>query len=178
MITELKSHNLFYRKLTSDDVTETYVSWLNDTEINRFLETRHKKQDFKSCMDFVISAENDPCQHLFGIFLTQNQNHIGNIKLGFINCQHNRGQLSLFIGEKKYWGKGYATEAIKTITRWGFESLGLSRIEAGCSEENIASKNAFMKAGYTVEGYFREHELVDGKRTGSYWFGILPNEIS
>ena len=112
------------------------------------------------------------------IFLKENNHHIGNIKLGYVNHIHKRAQLSLLIGDKNSWGKGYATEAIETITNWGFNHLGLERIEAGCHEENIASIRAFLNSGYQLEGYFRNHGIVDGRRMGSFWLGILSDEFS
>ncbi len=175
---EILSERLIYRRLDEKDVTEEYIYWLNDPVINRFLEVRHSPQTINSCLEFVKQTNSDPAQHLFGMFLVQDEKHIGNIKLGFINQYHCRGQLSLFIGNKNYWGKGYASESIRTITKWGFDNLGLAKIEAGCCETNIASKNAFLKAGYKVEGHFRKHELIDGKREDAYCLGILPNELS
>jgi len=177
-MSKILSKNIFFKNLTEKDVTDRYVFWLNDQEINRYLEVRHIHQTTESCINFVKLVNSDSSQNLFGIFLIENGEHIGNIKLGYINSYHRRGQLSLFIGEKKYRGKGYALEAIKAITEWGFRDLGLEKIEAGCCEQNIASHNLFLKAGYQQEGFFRNHALIDGKRVGSHWFGILPNEFS
>ena len=175
---EILSERLLYRELHKRDVTNKYVNWLNDSEINRYLEVRHTPQTIESCIEFVKQMDSDPTQHLFGMFLIENGEHIGNIKLGFINQHHCRGQLSLFIGDKECWGKGYASEAVIAITKWGFEYLGLEKIEAGCCEENMVSRNVFLKAGYREEGYFRKHALINGHRVGSYWLGILPDEIS
>jgi len=173
---EFKSQRLTYKILSSDDITEAYVSWLNDPKINRYLEIRHKTQSLEDCHDFVKQMEADQSQFLFGIFSQDNEQHIGNIKLGYVDNVHKRAQLSLFIGDSSYWGKGIATEAIDTITQWGFDSLALERIEAGCCEENIASIRAFLNTGYQIEGYFREHGIVDGKRMSSFWLGILKHE--
>ncbi len=177
-MSEILSEHLFYRELQESDVTGKYVHWLNDPEINRYLEVRHVTQTIESCIEFVKEMNVDQSQHLFGIFLIQNGEHIGNIKLGFINQYHLRGQLSLFIGDSNCWRKGYASEAIRAITKWGFDELGLGKIEAGCCEENVASRNVFLNVGYKEEGFFREHALINGQRIGSYWLGILPNEIS
>lgn len=88
------------------------------------------------------------------------------------------GQLSLLIGDKGYWRKSIATEAISTITNWAFDSLGLERIQAGCYDENIGSLKALLRAGYVVEGYFRKSILLDNRRIGSFCLAILKNEVS
>lgn len=176
MNTTLSSGRLLFRLLTPEDVSERYVGWLNDPEVNRYLETRFSPQTRQTCEKFVSDMQNDPASHLFGMFDKATLEHIGNIKLGFINAHHKSGQLSLLIGEKSRWGKGYATEAIRCITRWGFDALELERIEAGCYETNLGSLRAFLKAGYGVEGFFRGSAVSEGQRIGCFWLGMLKDD--
>jgi [ribosomal protein S5]-alanine N-acetyltransferase len=175
---EITSQRLLYRSLKEKDVTENYIDWLNDPDINRYMEIRHEYQTITSCRTYVAKMAASPEQYLFGIFLRASGKHIGNIKLGFINQYHKSAQLSLFIGEKGLWRQGIATETIKTITKWGFDELGLERIEAGCYDENLYSLRAFLKVGYQVEGYFRKSVRIDNRRIGSFWLGILKHEFS
>jgi len=175
-VIELTSSRLFFRTLQEHDVSADYVSWLNDPEVNRFLETRFLHQTMDSCRRFVADMNRDPNSYLFGIFENASGKHIGNIKLGFIKPQHASGQLSLLIGDKSCWGKGYATESIQALTLYGFKELGLQRIEAGCYDENLGSLRAFLRVGYTIEGYFRKSVECDGRRIGCFWMGILTGE--
>lgn len=165
------------RPITESDVTQTYADWLNDPEVNRYLETRHAVQTIESCKDFVQKCNQDDCSYLFGVFLKEDGTHIGNTKLGFINRFHGTGQLSLFIGEKLCWGKGLAAEIVQGLTEYGFNQLGLERIEAGIYEDNLASLRAFLKVGYNVDGFFRSHVVSNNRRTGSFWLGILKHEL-
>ena len=176
-LVECKSKRLILRILTPVDVSLKYVEWLNDPEINQYLETRFHTQNIDSCIEFVQNMHSNKSDFLFGIFLRDSDFHIGNIKLGFVNPNHKSAQISLFIGEKEQWNKGFATEAIKAITLWGFQELGLEKIEAGCYEQNLGSLRAFLKVGYQVEGFFRKHILLADKRYGSFWLGILPEEL-
>jgi len=175
---EISSKRLVYRILSEDDVTQNYVDWLNDPKVNRYLETRHTHQTKKNCLSYVAEMITSPTNYLFGIYLRETGKHIGNTKLGFINPYHHRAELSLFIGEKNCWGKGFATETIKTITSWGLNDLKLEKIEAGCYDTNIGSLRAFLKAGYQVEGYLRKNISLDGQRIGSFWLGVLPNDFT
>ena len=176
MTTPLYSERLSFKILTKQDVSDQYIGWLNNPEINRYLETRFNQQNKETCELFVTTILNDPASYLFGIFDKKTCSHIGNIKLGFINSHHNTAQLSLFIGEKECWGKGYATEAIKCITQWGFNILGLKRIEAGCYEANMGSLRAFLKVGYIVEGFKRSCVDSDGQRVGCFCLGIIESD--
>jgi RimJ/RimL family protein N-acetyltransferase len=170
------SNRLIFRILTKEDVSQRYVGWLNDPEVNQFLETRFLEQSLETCVQFVTQMQSDSSSFLFGIFNKETNMHIGNIKLGFINSRHSIGQLSLFIGEKSEWGKGFATESIQTITQWGFNELDLERVEAGCYDNNMGSLRAFLKAGYAVEGFFKSSVVFKNKRIGSFWLGITKND--
>jgi RimJ/RimL family protein N-acetyltransferase len=173
----IETKNLLLRKLSLADVNEQYVSWLNDEEVNKYLETRHVLQTLKSCKEFVDACNNDVCSQLFGIFLKADGSHIGNIKIGFINNKYKRGELRLLIGAKHNWGKGFGTEAVKALSKYSIDFLGLKKIEAGCYEDNVGSLRIFLKSGFVVEGFKRAHIERDGKRLGCFTFGLLANEI-
>lgn len=171
------ANRLEFRRLEASDVTSRYVDWLNDPAVNEFLETRFSVQDIASCMDYVERTNADPSSHFFGVFLKDEGRHIGNAKLGFINPWHKTGELSLLIGDKGEWGKGYGTEIVRALTAYGFEELALERIEAGCYEANLGSLQAFLRAGYTVEGFFRKSLSFGAERCGCFWLGILKHEF-
>jgi ribosomal-protein-alanine N-acetyltransferase len=175
---KIETPRLCLRTLQEEDVSQAYVDWLNDPEVNRYLETRHALQTLASCSDFVKRCNSEKSEHLLGVFLRESQSHIGNVKLGFIDDIHSRGQISLFIGEKTLWGRGFAREIVYAITKYGFEEAGLERIEAGCYEENLSSLRVFLSVGYTVEGFFRSHAVSEsGRRTGCFWMGLLKHDF-
>jgi RimJ/RimL family protein N-acetyltransferase len=173
---ELATERVYLRPLSAQDATQTYADWMNDPQVNQYLETRHSPQSVESCRAFIEQCNADPASHLFGIFLQQGHRHVGNVKLGFVNSYYQRGQVSLFIGDKTCWGQGLSSEVVRLITAYGFDSLGLHRLEAGCYEDNLASLRIFLKAGYTVEGFMREHVTLNGRRMGCFWLGKLHNE--
>jgi len=174
---EFTSRRLAFRQLQVEDVTDAYVGWMNDPEITRDLEVRFAHQDQESVQEFVRTQLENPDSYLMRISLNDFDLHIGNIKLGPINRNHQSAQISLLIGERDQHGKGLATEAIMRLTRWGFDTLGLERIEAGCYEDNLGSLRAFLKAGYSVEGFRRKAVIAaDGRRIGSFWFSRLASD--
>lgn len=173
---ELTSKRLYFRRLSAGDATDVYASWLNDPAINRFLEVRHVQHTIQTCRSFIETCNADTASFLFGIFTNGGKNHIGNIKLGPVDWRYGSGQISLFIGDRAYWGAGYATESISEITKFGFVELGLFRLEAGCYEDNLGSLRAFLKSGFSPEGFFRKKFTLDGKRTGCFWLGALRDE--
>ena len=176
-MTPFASERLQFRELLPEDVSDAYVGWMNDPLINQYLETRFSRQDHDSVCDFVAAQLASPDAFLLRISLAKNDQHIGNIKLGPINHQHKSAQISLLVGEKAIHGQGYGTEAIARVTRWGFEECGLARIEGGCYDTNLGSLRAFLKVGYSVEGFRREAVLsAQGRRIGAFWFARLATD--
>ncbi len=71
------------------------------------------------------------------------------------------------IFDKAQWSKGYATEAIRATIRHAFETLRLHRVHADYYAGNTASARVFDKAGFAVEGVFRDHFQLEGRYVDS-----------
>lgn len=174
---KIVGEKIYLRKILETDVNEKYLGWLNDPQVNQYLETRWSEQTLSSILDFVQSKIDNKNEPLFAICTLESNEHIGNIKLGPINPYHKYADVSLFIGDKNYWGKGFATEAIKLITDYGFKSLKLNKICASAYEENIGSINAFKKCGYLQEGLLNKKYISNGKYTNTVVLGIIAEDF-
>ncbi|REL34809.1 GNAT family N-acetyltransferase [Thalassotalea euphylliae] len=170
--------DIYLQEISIDDASQTYVDWLNDPKVNQYLETRFYHQDLAAVIDFINGIMANPNEHLFTIRLAANDRHIGNIKVGGIKPVHLIGDVSLFIGEKSCWGKGYAQQAIELISRYGFESLKLRKLCAGAYKPNIGSTKAFLKAGYQKDGILKDHYLLDGKPCDLVQVGLFEESLS
>ena len=74
---------------------------------------------------------------------------------------HDCGEIG-YVLNPQYHGKGYGTEAAKRVLEFGFDTLGLHRIEAKFMKGNQASFHVMEKIGMTFEGYRRDAMLVKG----------------
>jgi RimJ/RimL family protein N-acetyltransferase len=81
-------------------------------------------------------------------------------------------ELGYWIGED-YWGRGIATAAIKLVTGYAFEELGLLRVFAVPFCENIASCRVLEKAGYEREGMLRRSAIKDGRILDQYMYAAV-----
>jgi len=164
------------RTIEISDCNEAYVSWLNDSMVNQYLETRFSVQTLQSIIEFVYGMIKSDSSYLFAMITNDgNSKHIGNIKLGPIHPHYLCADVSYFIGDKNYWGKGIATEAIKLVVDFAFDKLKLHRVQAGVFEHNIGSVKALEKSGFICEGRLRNQLRVNTK---SQWqdhlfYGIL-----
>jgi ribosomal-protein-alanine N-acetyltransferase len=75
-----------------------------------------------------------------------------------------------------YWGKGIMTEAASRLVHWCFEHLNLHRVQADCTEGNIASEKVLLKVGFKVEGVWRESVFEHGRFVNIKQFGLLRRE--
>ncbi len=154
------------------DITIKYLNWMNDPEIHKYTEQRYKKHSLADIRKFVVEKNKSKNEFLFGIFIEKrNENlHIGNIKLGPINFFHKNAEISYFIGEKKLWGKGYGSLAIKKIIALA-KKMRIKKLKAGFYEMNTGSKKVLIKNGFKIEGKFKSEIIFKKKRYTSYLFG-------
>jgi len=170
------------RALTLDDCNSTYLAWMTDMEVNRYMETRWGEQTLESIKDFVTGINNSQHSYIFAI--EYNRAHIGNIKIGPINARYRNADISYFIGDKKLYGKGLARDAVACIVRFAFSKLGLNRLQAGCFHENIGSQRVLLANGFKLEAtyrqkYFLTHDDQDGTKadwTDCYEYALLKSE--
>ena len=90
------------RSISLDDCNEKYVNWLNDKEVNQYLETRWCEQNIESIKDFVRKQIASEDSYLFAI-CKQDGTHIGNIKIGPINNRYKhapRNEVRDYISER------------------------------------------------------------------------------
>jgi [ribosomal protein S5]-alanine N-acetyltransferase len=157
-------------------VNAAYCRWLNDPEINKYLETRFSVQTQDTIKMYVRQMNRASNQIFLAICLEENDHHVGNIKFSDIDWNHKRAFLSLIIGEKGLWGRGFATEAIELMVRYGFETVGLNKIEPCCYDANKGALRLFKKTGFSVEGELRETALFEDNLISVIWFGLTRRE--
>lgn len=71
-------------------------------------------------------------------------------------------EIGYWLGEE-FWNRGIATEAVKAVTRYAFDSLGMVRVHAEVFEWNAASMRVLEKAGFVREGALKRSAIKDKK---------------
>jgi RimJ/RimL family protein N-acetyltransferase len=69
-----------------------------------------------------------------------------------------------------------ATEAMYLMARHIFDQLGYRRYEWKCNAENLPSRSAAERLGFTFEGVFRQHMVINGRNRDTAWFAMLDRE--
>lgn len=101
---------------------------------------------------------------------------IGAIGLFVVNESDLCGDFAYSIG-RKYWCMGVATEALKAVLKFAFETVGFNRIESYHSLDNPASGKVMLKAGMKLEGLARQKYKSNVGFEDSYIYSILREEF-
>ncbi|WP_373032491.1 GNAT family N-acetyltransferase [Sulfurovum sp.] len=172
-----KENRLYLNSLTEDFISEQYLRWMNDPEVLQFTESRWAKYNIDDLKLFVKNINKSPKDYLFGIFITETGQHIGNIKIGNINDQHKFADLGIIIGDKEEWGKGYATESIKLAVDYAFSKLKLYKVTAGVYINNSGSIKALKKVGFEECGRHIKHCVFDSDRVDTLTLEIINKRM-
>ena len=100
----------------------------------------------------------------FAVFLKDTDEHIGNASLNCIDELNKSAEVSIMIGDKTIWGKGYGSEIIQLLTDFAFEKLKLHRVWAeSCNPGFIALMNKlkWQREGVRREAVFVENQYLD-----------------
>jgi len=173
---KLIGNSIYLELLSPDNGSEEYASWMNDPEIYQYLESKWRQITVEDLKEYIKSINDGKNNFLFGIFDKATDKHIGNIKVGPIQHVHRYGDIGIIVGNKNYWGKGVATEAIKLIVQFAFEDLNLNKVTAGMYDINRGSLKAFEKNGFRQVGIWKNHVFFKGEYIDQFIMEKLREE--
>ena len=145
-----------------------WLGWCHEDysieETHEFLRSRADKSQGDEWYSFGVFDRNDG-----GRFL-------GGVGLNFINRVHQFGNLGYWVRTSAA-GKGVASRASRLVARFGFEELGLHRIEILAAVSNIASQRVAEKVGAAREGVLRNRLLIRGEPQEAVMFSLVPEDL-
>lgn len=155
-----------YHYAKRSDVT-TYLLWSPHPsqsyteEYLRYIEKRYRLGEF---YDWAVVDR-------------QSGRMIGTCGFTRLDFPHNVGEIG-YVLSPDFHGRGLGTEAASRVLRFGFEVLGLHRIEVKFMQGNEASLHVAEKLGMTFEGYRRDAMLVKGRYRTIGMSAILAEEFA
>ena len=157
------------------DITEEYIGWLNDPEVNRYLCVRHVKQTLETVAKYIDDFYKNSEKYIWGVYSIEDK-LIGTVNLVNINHYDNNAALGLMIGNSDYWGKSASNEAISLVLGFAFSTLELNRVTTNCTSTNIGMAFTFKQLGFVREGVTRNGCIENNKYIDNYQWGILSDE--
>ncbi|MFA6407432.1 MAG: GNAT family N-acetyltransferase [Candidatus Paceibacterota bacterium] len=168
----LKGEKVILRPLALSDAPR-FVTWFNDPAVHRFLARRELTLQEERKWIRSLPKKKDGVHFAID---TREGVHIGSVGFNDINRKDNYAVFGIAIGDKRYWGKGYGTDAMKCIIDYGFRTLRLHRIELEVYEYNVRGIKLYCRLGFKIEGEKRERVYWKGKYYNTFQMAILRNE--
>ena len=148
-VVHLETDRFVLRELNTGDATPRYLSWLQNVDIQKWIQTAEgttKLNDLKKYVEIRMFRE----EVLFlGIFEKRSLQHIGNIKYEPIDKQHGTAVMGVLIGDADYRGKKVFEEVFQVSTQWIKNHMNVNTIYLGVEEENHSAIRAYRHAGFS-----------------------------
>lgn len=101
---------------------------------------------------------------------------IGLIGLKTRNLETGIADMGIML-DLSHGGKGYGSEALKSLIDHAFNQLDFHKISVTCSVNNIASQKMLEKNGFVKEGILRHNALVDDHYIDDCVYGLLIHDV-
>jgi [ribosomal protein S5]-alanine N-acetyltransferase len=150
----------------SDPETVQYVIFGPNTE-----------QDTREYLQKVIARQQENPRQVYNGAIVEKTSRalIGSCTLILQSPDNRIGELG-YILNRRYWNRGYMTEAVRRLISFGFAELGVQRIFATCNPANTGSYRVMEKAGMQKEGYLRSSRFVKGAWSDALQYAILQTD--
>lgn len=155
-----------------------FHEWINDPEVTRGLGIFLPMSMADEENWFEGMTKRDPNEKSLAIDVRKGKNWmlIGNCGIFGIDYVNRLGELGILIGDKKFWNKGYGSEAMTLLLRHSFETLNMNRAYLRVYEDNVRAVRSYEKAGFVLEGRFREAVYKNGKYEDVLFMSVLRSE--
>ncbi|MBV8976758.1 MAG: GNAT family N-acetyltransferase [Alphaproteobacteria bacterium] len=171
----LTTRRLTLRPITVDDA-EALFEARGDAEVMRYWDWPARKTvaEVRDIFEAHIPELGDGSTLWWVAALRPEGPVIGECDLSEIDSHHGRAEVG-FLFARRWWGQGYAQEAMEAVIDHAFAGLALDRLWARCHAGNTASQRLLKRLGFRLEGTLRGHVLRDGERRDCLVYGRLRN---
>jgi len=111
----------------------------------------------------------------WGIVKKEDKELIGTCGFYDWNTTAHRAEIGYDL-EPAYWGRGVMTEAMHAVLEYGFEKMGLNRIQAIIDSKNTRSMRLVHRLGFKKEGVLRQRSYFNGQFRDDAIFSLLRKE--
>lgn len=155
----LETARLTLRRFELSDAACMWNNWANDPEVTEYL--TWPAHENLGVTEFVLShwvpSYEDSASYQWAIVPKDLGEPIGSI--GAIDKRDDIDMISIgYCIGKKWWNRGYTTEALSTLIRFFFDEVGVNRIESWHDLRNVNSGKVMEKCGMKLEGIMRQKD--------------------
>lgn len=154
----IKTERIQLRKITESDLENIYNGLSNPDVIKHYGISYSSLVATKEQMTWFADSK----QYWWAICSIDNKTFYGAGGLNDLSIEHKKAEIGLWL-LPEFWGKGIMPEVMPLICSYGFEKLGIHRIEGFVETENQNCKKAMEKLDFQHEGTMKDCEIKNGK---------------
>lgn len=160
---KLTSNRLILRKLLVSDIPSLIRNVNNPKISDQIINIPYPylEEDAIFRLNFIYQAFKNKERYIFAINENNSSEVIGEIGI-HLDKSNNKAEVGYWIAES-HWNKGYASESLQLILKFGFEQLKLNKIIATHYLDNLSSEKVLIKNGMIKEGQLNEHYKINDK---------------
>lgn len=155
-----------------------FVEWLNDPEVRAGLMLYLPLSNVEEQEWFDNMLKRPAVEHPVVIEIQQDNDWvmIGNCGMIDVDWRCRSAGVGIFIGDKRYWNKGFGTDAMRLLVDHGFTTLNLNRIALDVYANNPGAIRSYEKVGFVHEGCKRQGMFKGGEYIDIMLMSILRSE--
>lgn len=172
---KIDGEKIYLSPVNMEDI-DKYTKWFNDFEVTKGVHATQKlvnqEQEKESLEQLLLKSP-----YTFAIVRKDNDKLIGNCSLNKVNFLDGTATIGIFIGEEENRNKGYGTDTIRTLLKYGFDIINLHNIDLKVFSFNEGAIKCYQKAG--LKEYGRKHECyyLNNKYYDEIYMEILRDDF-
>ena len=157
-----------------------FVAWLNDPEVRQHLLVNIPlslaQED--GWFDRMLARPLEEQPLGIEVRTPEGWRLVGNCSFFDLDWRNRCCEIGIFIGDQEYWGRGYGTQVMRLMLKYGFNTLNLNRVYLRVYESNPRGIKCYEKAGFRHEGRLRQAIFQDGRYIDLLMMSVIRFEWS
>lgn len=166
---------LMLRKFEFSDSSSVLKNWasLPEVQLEYGEPVYPTEEELRTLLQKYINGYSVPNYYRWAVIEKSSGECIGQIAYFLVDAKNEFAEIEYCIGTA-FQGKGYATEACLSVIRYGFEVIGLHKVQICARPLNLSSRKVIEKCGFVYEGTSRDYfRMPDGTFEGRMFFSLI-----
>jgi len=174
----LLTPRLVLRPVRMSDAEDMY-EYSRDPEVARHVlwDAHRSIHQTREYIRYLLRQYRNAAPSTFAIALRDSGKVVGTIGFMWVQTDNRSAEVGYSLS-RAYWNQGLMSEALRAVVEFGFEKLGLNRIEAQHECDNPASGRVMQHAGMCHEGTLRQRIYNKGRYVDVDLYAILRSDFS
>ncbi len=176
-VPEIETERLTLRRITADDLDDWMAVWHSPGVLDYLIDFEGAPHEDMG-REIVEWAERifiEKSGIRWALALKPGRRMIGSCGFHLFDRRHQRVEIGYEL-HSDYWRQGLMSEAVGAVLEFCFDTLAVHRVEADVVEGNVASAALLKKAGFTLEGLWRDRVYKRGVYQSLWQYGFLKPE--